>query len=215
MIIFDWDGTIIDSESVNNYAISQVLLGLGLQEYTFEYCTKHLTGITSDELLNRVQKHIKIKSLSKQQINTLIIEKIESLSDKTTITKNVEYVLERICIKKCIASNSQKKVILKSLRQTNLDKFFTEEQVFSYEQVKKPKPAPDIFLLTAKEMLVNIQECLVIEDSPTGVIAAKSAGAKVIGFVGNYSQKQEQAKKLMSAGADKIILNMSDLLNFI
>ena len=59
----------------------------------------------------------------------------------------------------------------------------SDVRIFSADQVKQPKPAPDLYLLVAHEMALQPAECVVVEDSISGVLAALAAGMGVIGFV--------------------------------
>jgi beta-phosphoglucomutase-like phosphatase (HAD superfamily) len=58
------------------------------------------------------------------------------------------------------------------------------DRVFSAEQVEHGKPAPDLFLFAASEMGVQPSNCVVVEDSPNGVAAARAAGMTVLGYTG-------------------------------
>jgi HAD superfamily hydrolase (TIGR01509 family) len=55
-------------------------------------------------------------------------------------------------------------------------------RIFSADQVSRGKPAPDVFLLAAEAMAVAPEQCVVIEDSPFGVAAARAAGMRTLGF---------------------------------
>jgi beta-phosphoglucomutase-like phosphatase (HAD superfamily) len=77
--------------------------------------------------------------------------------------------------------------------------------------VKHGKPAPDLFLHAAEAMLADPRRTLVIEDSVSGVKAAKAAGMTVWGFVGgsHYAARDGRAI-LQAAGADRVFARMSD-----
>jgi beta-phosphoglucomutase-like phosphatase (HAD superfamily) len=62
--------------------------------------------------------------------------------------------------------------------------YFTDNSIFSAQQVQKAKPAPDLFLYAAHEMRVKPEDCIVIEDSSTGAKAAMAAGMQVMMFLG-------------------------------
>ena len=83
--------------------------------------------------------------------------------------------------KKCIASNCSLGLLRTLLSATMLAGYFNGH-VFSADIVRKPKPAPDLYLYAAYTMSVKPQQCLVIEDSEAGVQAAVSVGMKVWGF---------------------------------
>ena len=82
------------------------------------------------------------------------------------------------------------------MRLTNLYDFFGEN-IFTASEVNVPKPAPDLFLYTAKKMGFNPDECVIIEDSVTGVTAAANANIRVYGIINNLFSKED----LEEAGA--------------
>jgi HAD superfamily hydrolase (TIGR01509 family) len=83
----------------------------------------------------------------------------------------------------CVASSSQPERIRISLELTGLASHFGAN-VFSASMVENGKPAPDLFLHAAGKMGVEPAACLVIEDSPAGVQAARAAGMRVFGYLG-------------------------------
>jgi beta-phosphoglucomutase-like phosphatase (HAD superfamily) len=93
-----------------------------------------------------------------------------------------------------------------SLRATGLDGYFGDD-VFTASMVARPKPAPDLFLFAAERMGVGPQNAVVIEDSPSGVLAARAAGMRVYGYAAD-----EDAGALQSAGAQ--IFHSMDELRF-
>lgn len=90
-----------------------------------------------------------------------------------------------------------------TLGHTGLLPFFAA-RTFSAEDVAQPKPAPDLFLLAASSMNAKPDTCVVIEDSASGVTAAKAAGMFVCGYAA-----MGQGQKLRAAGADLIFDDMS------
>ena len=88
-----------------------------------------------------------------------------------------------------LASNSPMELINTTLRRFNLNKYFTAKT--SGEEVKNGKPAPDIYLATAKKIKVKPPECLVIEDAGSGISAAKKAGMFCVALLDKrYSEKE-------------------------
>lgn len=76
------------------------------------------------------------------------------------------------------------------------------------DQVRHGKPAPDIFLLTAKEMNLDKSECVILEDAVSGVMAAKNADIEVIGV----QKDPSVAQQLHDAHADVVVSSLTDLL---
>jgi beta-phosphoglucomutase-like phosphatase (HAD superfamily) len=83
--------------------------------------------------------------------------------------------------------------------------------IFSATQVKRGKPAPDLFLYAASEMGAAPARCLVIEDSVPGVTGALAAGMTVLGFHGGSHCQPGHANKLAKAGAALVFDDMRQL----
>jgi beta-phosphoglucomutase-like phosphatase (HAD superfamily) len=85
----------------------------------------------------------------------------------------------------CVSSGSPRARVKLCLEVAGIMPYFNESSIFTREQVNKGKPAPDLFLYSAKEMgNVSSDQCLVIEDSTAGIEAALNAGMEVIAYLG-------------------------------
>jgi len=83
--------------------------------------------------------------------------------------------------------------------------------IFSATQVKRGKPAPDIFLFAAEQMKSAPERCVVIEDSVPGVVGARAAGMTVLGFFGGSHCTSEHEAMLRTAGAGRTFADMREL----
>jgi HAD superfamily hydrolase (TIGR01509 family) len=116
--------------------------------------------------------------------------------------------LEKLPAPRCVASSSRPERLRLVLGLTGLLSFF-DGHIFSATMVKNGKPAPDLFLHAAREMGVLPERCLVIEDSPAGVEAAKAAGMRVFGFIGGaHAARYDLASALAALAPDVIFDDM-------
>jgi HAD superfamily hydrolase (TIGR01509 family) len=124
--------------------------------------------------------------------------------------QGVSAVLEGLQIPHCVASSSDIDRVSFSLSLTGLAAYFGE-RLYTAQMVERGKPAPDLFLLAAERMHAAPSRTLVIEDSVSGVTAAKAAGMTVWGFVGgsHYLARDGRAM-LLDAGADRVFARMAD-----
>ena len=83
--------------------------------------------------------------------------------------------------------------------------------VYSVSQVRRAKPAPDVFLHAAAQMGADPAECLVVEDSVAGVVAARRAGMRAVGFLGGGHAYDGLATRLREAGAIEVIDDAAQL----
>jgi HAD superfamily hydrolase (TIGR01509 family) len=215
LIIFDCDGTLVDSEKLNNIAVSECLMGLGMSKYTPEYCLTNLAG------------H------SRQYVTKLIIDELGYLPDFVKLAEGINKrclelhhtelsavegmaeLLSSLTIPTAVASNGNRVAVLNSLKVSNLSKFFNEEHIFTGEMVTQGKPHPDIYLLAAKTCGVSPARCLVIEDSQAGIQAAKAAGMDVLGFCGASHNTPETYAKLVGTQPNGIIKNAMEIIGFL
>ena len=103
-----------------------------------------------------------------------------------------------------LVSSSSRKFVHVILKSADLEKYFLT--IITAEDVKREKPAPDGFLLAAKRLQVNPEECVAIEDAEKGVIAPKDAGMKVIAIPNDKTNDNDFSR------ADLIIENIESLL---
>lgn len=212
-ILFDCDGTLIDSEIINAQGMSDILIRLGHQKYTLDFCLKNFIGCSAIEIIETLEE-LDIKNphatldLMHNQALSLAEQNLQPM-------KNAIKMLNNIVHPKCLVSNGDRRTVLHFLKLTELDKFFPHNLVFTREQVAKPKPSPDMYLLAAEKMNTTAENCLVIEDSVIGVTAAKNAGMTVLGFTGANSFHEHMKNAVKKAGADHIIHDLLDILKFL
>lgn len=213
LVIFDCDGVLVDSEVISARVEARELTKLGYS-ISFEEDIRRFTGKTQKDILITVENELGRKI--PEGFEKLLSQKIsQALTDELVAIDGVHHILSMIR-NKCVASNGEIKKIANSLKVTGLDVFFSPESCFSAEMVSNGKPAPDLFLYAAKKMGYNPSSCIVIEDSITGVCAAKSAGMKVLGFLGaSHILDTQHGDLLKSAGACEIFSSMQELPNLL
>jgi HAD superfamily hydrolase (TIGR01509 family) len=112
-----------------------------------------------------------------------------------------------------IASSSPKIFIEEVLKKFDLVDYFM--CIVSGEEVPRGKPAPDVYIEAAKQLGINVEKCVVIEDSRNGVISAKNARMKCIGYknINSGNQNLSQADIIVNSIKDINIQNIIHLNN--
>lgn len=205
LIIFDCDGTLTDSEYVNNQALLDVLHEDGFTQYTLDHAYRYWLGNTITSIGLMIQ--METGRMMPEDLVPRYIARVAHLQQ--TDLKPVDGALDLVAkakekFKICVASNGERGNVLKSLEMTGLMQSFSTETVFTKIQVKNPKPFPDLFLYAASHMGADPSRCLVIEDSVAGVTAGVAAGMTVWGFTGSSHDPEKQEKNLKSAGAQAV-----------
>ncbi len=182
LIIFDLDGVLVDSELLSARAISEILAEHGVAITVAEVAAR-FTGLTDREIADWVAREtgrpIPADFPARAERRTL-----ELFDGALQPIPGALELLQAIALPVCVASNSPPERVARSLSAAGLSAHFPEGTYFSAAAVARPKPAPDVFLHAAKTMGATPGDCLVVEDSPTGVRAAAAAGMTVLGFVG-------------------------------
>ena len=123
--------------------------------------------------------------------------------------------LDSLDIPRCVASSSQIERIRLSLGVTGLLERL-EPNIFSATMVQNGKPAPDLFLYAAEQMRVAPGKCVVIEDSPAGVKAARAAGMTVFAFTGGSHAQSPSYRAEMERLSPEVVFDaMPDLIHLI
>ena len=192
-IIFDCDGTLVDSEDVTNRIVAEMAGELGIK-MTGAEATTIFVGKTLDEVMYKMRE-LSGNEVPKNWLERLINKVSMAWKNELNPVEGVRELLQSLTIPVCVASNGAASHVRESLKITGLHDFF-KEQIFTASDVGIPKPAPDLFLYAAKKMGFEPSDCVVVEDSITGVMAAVSAKIKVYGLIKFYS-----AEELQNAGA--------------
>lgn len=216
LIIFDCDGTLTDSENINNRALLEVLHEAGFPEFDLDYAYKNWVGTTVTNIVLGIQmasgREVPKDVIPRymQRVAELQLTGLQPVEGAPSLVSK-----SRKKYKICVASNGERRNVIESLKITGLMTNFTEETVFTKIQVKNPKPYPDLFLFAAQTMGVEPERCLVIEDSGAGVRAGAAAGMTVWGFVGSSHEPVKQTQYLKDAGAHEVysaLIHIEDAL---
>jgi HAD superfamily hydrolase (TIGR01509 family) len=208
LIIFDCDGVLVDSEVISCRAHAATL-------------TRHGYPITEDQVFDRFlgrsmrQSVFEIeaelgRSLPDDFHAQVYTEIFRAFAVSLEATPYIAEALAAIALPVCVASSGPPEKISASLNRVGLYGRFAPH-IFSAVQVKHGKPAPDLFLFAADQMKTAPSHCLVIEDSVSGVTAARAAGMSVLGYHGGSHCRPTTAATLSAAGAAATFDDMRQL----
>ncbi len=216
LIIFDCDGTLVDSEYLNNKVTSDLLTGYGFPQYTTEHLIEAFAGLSMSD----------VKRIVEAETGTILppsflTDYMVRVNDEVpSLLKQIDGVVDTIDrlrhdIRICVGSNGERSNVLRSIKYAGLGPYFPDDVVFTKDMVAHAKPAPDLFLLAAEKMGAAPERTLVIEDSITGAKAGKAAGMTVIGLTATFHDSDRQAGALLAAGAHHIAGHFSEIMGFI
>lgn len=176
-LIFDCDGTVVDTMPVHFVAWCKALEGvkLHLPEERF-YAFAGMPTATIIALLAKeqgVECDAEAVAREKERIYIASLESLEPIHSVVAIARR-----EKGRRKLAVASGGWKRVVKQSLTVVGVEDLF--EAIVGADDVVHGKPAPDVFLLAAERLGVKPEECLVYEDGELGIEAAKRAGMEVI-----------------------------------
>lgn len=196
LIIFDCDGTLVDSEIIACKVFPAVWSTMGVQMTEEEFlCTIVGTGSDSEVKINlRARLPANAKDITDIKFDEALKQNLKAVTGIPELLQTIRHDL-------CVASNSSPRYLHNVLGYTQIAHHFGDK-VFSAHQVAKSKPAPDLFLHAAATLGFKPQDCLVIEDSPTGIKAAKNANMKVVGLMAGLHFNQILIDRLLAANAD-------------
>jgi len=177
-ILFDMDGTLVDSETLWRIAEQDTVKKHGA---TLEkHIQDQFTGIRVEKSAEIMRSTYGLEASVKTIVDDIedsVKSLLKTVKDQTGAEAFIEAVVN-LNLARAIVSNSTIGIIETTLAYKDWAKHF--DLRLSAEHVKNAKPAPDIYLLAAEKLKVNIKNCLVIEDSLTGTKAGVSAGATCI-----------------------------------
>ena len=211
-VIFDCDGVLVDSEAILVDLELEFLSGSGLEFDRGEY-VRRFTGTSLASWKIAVSSLITKSggtAPSDQDFRQLEKKADQELKHSLTEVAGAGSFLARLPNPRCVASSSTPEQLGWKLSATGLDGYFGR-QVFSSSQVKHGKPAPDLFLYAAAQLNVAPADCVVLEDSSSGIRAAKRAGMTAIGLVAASHCVPEHRETLLNDGADFVAGDYADI----
>lgn len=167
-LLFDLDGTIVDTERLDDIAMQMVLKENGLSTKF-----KAFIGCTLDEYIASITIDYQLK----QKIKKEFIKKYTSLLRKTELILNhklLELIKQKSNLKFALVTSNTKNITTIILRKIGLLKIF--DVIITCEDVENQKPHPEPFLKAITKLGVSPNECIIFEDSQAGLQSAKLAG---------------------------------------
>ena len=191
-VIFDMDGVIVDTEPVHHFAFNE-----HFKELNIVVSPEMYASFTGNSTKNVFEKLILSFGL-KQNIDDLITRK-RDLFNEAFDKKEDLYLLDDVLdliqdlhengVQMVLASSSANVTIERIFKRFGLHQYFSN--IVSGEDFPKSKPDPAIFVHAAFLSKTNIENCIVIEDSTNGILAAKRAGIFCVGYDSPNSKLQD------------------------
>lgn len=208
LIIFDCDGVLVDSEVIFNQVLSEDLTARGLN-----LSLKQTMALFVGGSMESVESIVKDRGIELgddwiQNIYDKVMTRLDAGVDPVAGIPELLAYLKKIDMPFCVASNGPVKKMQLTLGQNDLLQYF-DKAVFSAYDISSWKPEPDLFLHAANQFSITPRNCLVIEDSDNGTLAAKNAAMPCLGYA------PEGPDKVLEANGAKCFTNMNQVIGLL
>ncbi|HST56239.1 MAG TPA: HAD-IA family hydrolase [Solirubrobacteraceae bacterium] len=206
LVIFDCDGVLVDSESISNGVLADMLSTAGVPT-TLAQARREFQGLLLSQVGVRVEAMLG-RPLPDDWLAAFERTRAELFRRELEPVHGVADVLAQLHAAHtpiCVASQGKLEKTRLSLELTGLHRWFGDAALFSAYSVARAKPHPDLFLHAAAAMCTEPAHCVVIEDTPSGVLGAVAAGMHVFGYAAD-----SDISSLRRAGAETF-LSMHEL----
>jgi HAD superfamily hydrolase (TIGR01509 family) len=207
LVIFDCDGVLVDSEVLSCQCLSEVLGHCGI-ELSTEDAIELFLGRSSAAVLHHYEEDRRlVPETFLAELKTQVLQRFRRSLQPIP---GAGVLVSTMPTPFCVASSSDLERVSLSLALTGLAPHFGG-RMYTAQMVARGKPAPDLFLYAAAQMRAAPMRTLVVEDSVSGVTAAKAAGMTVWGFVGGSHYRSRDGRSMLrDAGADRVFDRMAD-----
>jgi HAD superfamily hydrolase (TIGR01509 family) len=198
LVIFDCDGVLVDSEVISNEVLARLLSEQGLPT-TLARSREQYQGLLLAEVVARAEATLG-RELPDDWLTTYQDERDAALRRELEPVPGAAAAVtavRRAGVRVCVASQAKLRKVRLVLDLTGLSPLFGEHTLFSAESVPRGKPHPDLFLHAAATMGAEPGRCAVVEDTPSGVTAARAAGMRALGLTADSDEAA-----LRAAGAE-------------
>jgi len=206
LVIFDCDGTLVNSEPLTMKLLVKMMLEIGVKE-DYEWLLENFAGKNMKAITDLIEDHIgpfdteAFEEDYRTRCADLFQEELQPIA-------GVIDLISSIPCAKCIASNGPQRKMKLSLSCTEIDRWFHTEHIFSAYDIQKWKPDPALIHYALERMNVRASKAVLIEDTMSGVMAGLKAEVDTIAF----NPKQDQ--KLLNSGATNFS-NMEDIKQYL
>lgn len=179
-VIFDCDGTLVDSELLANATLVECLAPFGIRIRIEEAMQRYVGGRMADcvaDIENRLGRKLPSTFVPELRARTA-----EAFKSHLKPVEGAFETLRELRLPVCVASSGPMEKIELSLSITGLARFFTQDRIFSAYDVGSWKPDPGLFLHAAHSLGVSPDRCAVVEDSLPGIQAGANAGMHTFWF---------------------------------
>jgi len=218
-IIFDNDGTLIDSETLVSAVLSSALGRVG-HVISARECLAEFLGMNAGMCATRMREIFPagLEAALGGDYHRWICTDLFALTKAAARTDlrpipGIPELLGRLQergVPMAVASNAEPEWIAATMSITGLGGFFGPH-LFSAPKIGRSKPAPDVFLAAAAALGIEPARCIAVEDGIAGTMAAVSAGMRVIGLVASDHLPEGHAGRLTAAGAGRIAYGVDEL----
>lgn len=195
-IVFDLDGTLIDSETINNQVLAESLMALGLP-LTLDDIERTFLGLSLKDCIASVERDHGIAIQADFHDNLRQATFARYATDLRVIDHVPHMLADLASWPKAVASNSEADKIRFTLQAVGLLDHFAPH-LYSYEDVARPKPHPDLYALASARLGAGIARTVAVEDSLVGVRAARAAGLMTFAYA---KPDGDQAPAMAALGA--------------
>jgi HAD superfamily hydrolase (TIGR01509 family) len=201
-IIFDMDGVLVDSETLSARVFQEMAGELGF-DLDFETAVDRFAGTSMQENLQFIEEHIEGK-LPPDFEKEFRERSYEVFKRDLQPVPGIHDLIDRLDIPYCVASSGPVEKIRLNLKLVDLlDRF--ENRIFSSYEIGRWKPDPGIFLHAARSMGFTAEECVVVEDSASGIQAAVAGGFRV------YARANDSKKEAFEQLGATVFEDMKEL----
>ncbi|MEO0663990.1 MAG: HAD-IA family hydrolase, partial [Planctomycetota bacterium] len=179
-VLFDSDGTLVDTETISNEVMCDVLGRHGIQ-VTVEEAVREWSGVDLHEMLRGLQERTRV-TLPTDFLDRFRAEQKVALEERTEEIAGAGAMLGDLQLPRAVVSNAPVQKVSLCLRTAGLMHHFDPERIYSAYDVGVWKPAPDVYLHAAASIGVDPRRCAVVEDSVSGVEAGRAAGCRVFAY---------------------------------
>jgi len=205
-ILFDCDGVVLDSETIWDRCETEFLHRRGIA-FDIERTKPLITGLGQRAGVLLLQEQYGVEG----DPDDLVRERLEIIrglfEQEVRFTAGFpEFYEEKVRGRytTCIATSMPEELFTVADRRLGISRFFEGRVYFPSHVGGRAKPEPDIFLYAAAQLSAPPDRCLVLEDSPRGIEAARRAGMSVIGLATTH-------EKAMLSGADRVVGSFAEI----